>query len=254
MFARTVCRWSWSRPVVASAPTTSFHCCYVIASFSWALRSATRWPTRSWRSCCSCSRTTLTATFICTSTAPAGKPMPAWRSTTRCSWSARPCRPRALAWRPAPRRSSWAPPKPASPQTSPRPRSSTGTGRFTGNQRGFGARSVCGADGSVRSAVGPGELADGANQIVEVERFGDAGVDGHLVHALQRLVDGADDDDRHVVAQLLVVARLHEGETVHHGHHQIEHDGGRAPRAHGVERLTPVGGQVHHVALTAEGL
>src|SRR5207302_1636454 len=47
------------------------------------------------------------------------------------------------------------------------------------------------------STVRTRELADGPHQVVQIERFGDAGVDGHRADALQRVVHSGDDHDGH---------------------------------------------------------
>src|ERR687885_1184468 len=90
-----------------------------------------------------------------------------------------------------------------------------------------------GSQASADAAVRPRELADGAHQVVQIERLGDAGGDGHLADALQRVVHGRDDDDVDAVAELLEVGGLYEGEAVHDGDHQVEDDGRRLAGTHG---------------------
>ncbi len=70
------------RRASTSSTTTSTSACCASGSSSSAPRSATRTPTRSAPSCC-CSRPrTPRPTSSCTSTAPAARSTPAWRSTT----------------------------------------------------------------------------------------------------------------------------------------------------------------------------
>ena len=78
----------------ASTPRSSTACC-ASASSSSARRSWTTWPTPSARSCCCSPPRTPSATSCSTSTAPAARSRPAWRSTTRCSSSPTTSRPSA---------------------------------------------------------------------------------------------------------------------------------------------------------------
>lgn len=73
-------------PSVVASATRSTTGCSASGSSSSARRSTTTSPTRSPHSCCSLPPI-RTRTSTCTSTAPAARSRPAWRSTTRCSSS-----------------------------------------------------------------------------------------------------------------------------------------------------------------------
>src|SRR4051812_15515413 len=90
---------SSTRTRAESARSTSTRACCASASCSSARRSTTRSPTSSSPSCCTWRPTTPTRTSRCTSTRPAGRCTPGWRSTTRCG-SSSPTWPRSAAGSP----------------------------------------------------------------------------------------------------------------------------------------------------------
>ena len=116
---------------------------------------------------------------------------------------------------------------------------------------GGAGRNPSAVDGA--AAVGPRVQADGANQVVQIERLGDAGVDGHVARHARSASWTAEmttiGTSSHSCSRWQASRKAKPSMI---GHHQVQHDRRRAPCAHGVERLATMRRQVDGVALAAQ--